>query len=389
MKSFTWDKQELEELLIQKKKLLEMKPSRKKREGIEEDIEFLEEMLQLPQSLIENYSEELIVGEEAKPPRQESLAHALYQNYVKPYQNLTDKSFEHIAREAIHSVPEVEAYSPSEFKKTIKSDQELVANVLEVLRKVNKEFARFAEDTLYGPNRIVELLPISDEDYEMIPELGTCYLDTFLPHPFAVIYRNQTVLEFNTLGHELGHLYKEQFLSTQKEENSYFLELEGYFIELIMNDFAQNYGYSQEESLKEVQNRIHIINTFIQNLNIQYYASKFAKYSPYYLSIHKLEKELEKQNIPIFINKCNAIGYIDSDFDENIMMIHSLLGALDLYNLYRQDPEKAFYLLKRSFTLPTQSLEEYLEKINATYHQDGYTNLKKFVKRLEPIKRES
>ncbi len=388
MKSFTWDKKELEALLAKRYKLLEMNPSHKKRETIEEDIELLEEMLHLPQSLIED-DEEIILDEETKPIRQESLAHTLYQNYVKPYQLLTDKSFESIARGAIFVVPEVEAYSPSEFQKTVKSDKELVSNVLEVLRKVNKDFARFAEDTLYGSNRIVELLSIPDEDYEMIPELGTCYMDTLLPHPFAIIYRNQTILEFNTLGHELGHLYKEQFLTTQKEENPYFLELEGYFIELIMNDFAQSYGYSKEDTLKEIQNRLHIVNNFIQDLNVQYYASKFAKYKPYYLSIPKLKKELEKQNIPIFINKSNVIGYIDSELDESIMMIHSFFGALDLYNLYRQDPEKAFYLLKRSFTLPTQPLQAYLKNIDATYHQDDYTNLKQFVKRLEPTKRES
>ncbi len=391
MKRFTWDRTILNELLQERKKILELHPAKKIRIKLETEIEHLEYLLHLPQSTIDDeYGTEEDFANDS-PGKKESSAHMLYQNYVYFYEAEEDKEFPVVARNLYYPLSAIDPPVSNQFVSVKRSNTALAEMVVDCFSKVDPNLASFSKKVLFAKNPTIELHSLPSEQYDLVPEIGCCYFYPELPQPYCILYRNQNVFDFTSLAHELGHLYRAYMTGYDRKnfcDNYYFQESEGIFLELIALHQATAYGYP----LSDVQNRIRFYFLLLKNatedLMVSHLACGCAHDHPYYLSLPKLNRSLQENKIPLTIQKQNIYGYLDFDYEESLINIHSFLEALDLFNLYQKDPEKAFYLFQQSFSLPDLPLASFLEKTECHYHEDQFDSMKKLIKKIEPNKKD-
>ena len=75
---------------------------------------------------------------------------------------------------------------------------------------------------------------------------------------------------------------------------------------------------------------------------------------------------------------------MDNPLEVNLKYSLGYLVAIDLYYIYKRDPELAFYLLKNlKFIKQENDIASMLRRNHITFMDDGYENLKKYIKEIE------
>lgn len=94
------------------------------------------------------------------------------------------------------------------------------------------------------------------------------------------------------------------------------------------------------------------------------------------LRLHNFNYQLTLEDIKEYF------GY--EDLEDILTYSLSYLASLDLMEIYKKDPEFAFYLLERiRFVRKKSDVLKVFRKNHITFMDDGFENLKKYVKEIE------
>ncbi len=153
-------------------------------------------------------------------------------------------------------------------------------------------------------------------------------------------------------------------------------------------DFVANYFLQQMHFDKESLDNILTLELQARNqMIVDSYITKeliFNTDKEGNVNISNLMKNLEDENITDTdiesIDDC--LAYTNNNFEEMINQTTSYLIALDLFNLFLKDPEKAVYDLTVFPTLSGNNPLEELSHLDITFFNDKYKNLNAINKKL-------
>ena len=205
---------------------------------------------------------------------------------------------------------------------------------------------------------------------------GISFVDFSSQRPYGLIARENTTNDIVTLAHELFHMVIKKDINplTVTANNSIYDEIEGYLANFIINDHLKQENYSNEEidcidtlDLWKIGWAVH--DTFITNAILTFVDDKYK------FKLKDVNNYLKEENLKVRITKDNKNAFFYDKFNEDITYGFSYLVALDLYELYKKDPEKSIYHLYCIKALTGENIEKELDAMDATFHQDGYQNL--------------
>ncbi|MBE6147574.1 MAG: hypothetical protein E7168_04500 [Firmicutes bacterium] len=188
---------------------------------------------------------------------------------------------------------------------------------------------------------------------------GLFLYDAVLENKFILINQKGNYLDFSSLSHELLHAY---YIPSNYQEiffNDIFYtkETEGSFSDFI-----------NAEYFKTIDPKIAYL------LRKQFFDS-------FRLSLFELEDEYFK-----YYNDGKIIlpENTSSNIDELILLSFSYLIALDFFEIFKQDKNLSFELLRKlKNTTKTENIFEDLKRLDVSFMDDGFKNLKQLKKCLE------
>lgn len=212
---------------------------------------------------------------------------------------------------------------------------------------------------------------------------GLSFVDFSQKRPYGLIARQNNVNDIITLAHELFHMVikKDQDPSSITYANYIYDEIEGYLANFIARDFLLEEKYPQKEmNLSDAQDLLKtewtVYDAFITTSLVN-----FAD-ETYKVPLGTANNYLKQEGIKFKITKNNINGFFYSSFNEELHYAFSYLAALDLYKLYKSDPEKAINHLYTIKNFKGENIEKELESIDVTFTQDGYQNLQEKCNQL-------
>ncbi len=204
---------------------------------------------------------------------------------------------------------------------------------------------------------------------------------------YILLKRENTIIDFITLNHELAHgiyfeKHSEYFLNY-----SYLTELEGSFFEFLSLEFLKSHKIITPDIISELD--YHFTINGIENIIDFYfvYAAIMTYKSTKKIKIEDITLKLLKHDLPFFINESILSNTLQNNPKNIAKYALSYLVSLDLEKLYLKDPELAFHELeaiRHNFSL---SLKNLLINHHITFMEDYYTNLKEKLTTLQLIKK--
>lgn len=216
----------------------------------------------------------------------------------------------------------------------------------------------------------------SDSDYA-----GVTIFDRFLDKKYVQISRSNRLHDLSTLPHEMFHyLFNDSISGTTSNYNSYYLtEVEGAMANILFSEYFVENAYDDNYFFKDYYKLAYvnqITDLVIRNGLIGSLDDKKK------LKLNKLNKYLSYYDIDTFNTKEEIIPYLVMPEEVTIKYALSYLCAIDLYEMYKEDREKAFYHLKNiCFNKRCDDIITLLRNNNITFMDDGYKNLDKYLKK--------
>jgi len=272
-------------------------------------------------------------------------------------------------------------FQEPEFTNLTITDAELIDKVRSLfeqlpVRSFLEKFDIFSDPTKH-------LLHIKYFQKLLTDDSGLVFIDTKKHIPYGLISRCNNVQDIITTGHEIFHMIVRQqeqpFFA--KSNRAIFGEVEGCFANLLFSDMLANQEFNNDEifilNIKELIGILDIANTTFVAKN------GFKLMVNGQIDFDKLSPILKSKNINSRVTENNFAYYIDENyFEDDLNHNISYLVALDLYELYKKDPEKALHHLLTIPSLNGYHIKKDLEKIDVTFFQDNYSNLSKQCKKL-------
>lgn len=212
---------------------------------------------------------------------------------------------------------------------------------------------------------------------------GLTVIDPLLRKKYIYISRVNQLLDLVNLPHESFHYLFNDFdayLSTAY--NMYYTtEIEGSFANILFGDYfyqnaVEHKNYFHEYFLEVYHSGISelvVRNTFLKSLR-----------NNKQLNMKKLNKHLEYWGLEPFTCKEELLDFITDPLEINIKYTLGYLVAIDLYYIYLEDPEFAFYLLKNlKFIKCENDIHGLFRRNHITFMDDGYSNFKRYIKKIE------
>ena len=209
---------------------------------------------------------------------------------------------------------------------------------------------------------------------------GYTLYDYFLNKKYIFVGRSNKLYDLGILPHEAFHyIFRDKNVGLVGLYDTYYLtEVEGMFANILFGEyFKENTSpsntYFEDYSLSLFKNNISDLvtrNTVLDSLktNKKIRLSKLNKYLGYF------------EVLP-FITQDELIPYLTMPEEDVIKYALSYLTALDLYYIYKKDPEEAFYLLSCiTYMKQTNEIIILLKNNDITFMKDDFKNLKKYVK---------
>ncbi len=260
-------------------------------------------------------------------------------------------------------------------------NQDLVDYTISLLEKIPNQYIVQKFKELSNPKN--KLLHIKHEYKIPLKYYGLTFVDTEKHIPYGIISRKNTIQDIITSGHELFHMVlreKEKPFFVESGKTIY-TETEGYFANMLFCELLKQEGFSSFgldflDSYDLFKNKYIIQDSFITISAL----SNFKKLES--IDFDKLDNYLREYNINSPINEINFQGYLRTDFVVDLNYAFSYLVALDLFSLYKKDPEKAINNLLNIPTLLGENIEKELKSIDVTFHEDGYQNLNNQCQKL-------
>lgn len=305
------------------------------------------------------------------------------------------------------------------FKETVlpfvsKTQLDLVIGAMKVVKVYDYQLRNFPTTPLKVSND--ELVEITRELFKQIPskQLYNDFLESVNPEnmrlmfkyykrvptdaygltfsnpeekeTYGLIARHNSLSDIITLAHEVGHMIirKNEGHLFDETQRCIYTETEGLFMDLIFSDLLKRNKFNVKDEFQTTDLTTHIeyIHDVFTINAIDKYTDIFGK-----TNFKELRRELRSNRITIPVNKRNLDYFIIDEYTEFLNNSSSYLIALDLYYLYKKDPERAIDYFYKIPSLTGENPYKDLEEIDATFHIDGYRNLNNQCKKLLKLKK--
>lgn len=253
----------------------------------------------------------------------------------------------------------------------------------EVLLEINDDFLR-----TYLPDCLLHKYEQERVDVHIQSMMGNnrgcTFIDPILQKKYILFNRQNDIMDLGVMPHESFHSIFNNFDSYRIGYNElrYTQEIEGSFANFL---FADYYKKENQELALEYEKTLLtdyyyrtlsflILANYLQSIkkNGNIRGHKFQKF----LNCYKLDKMLDTNAILSIID-----GYEDAT--DAITYNYSFLASLDLYEIWKQDPEFSFYLLQNIRYMRTDDdVFNLLRRNHITFMDDGFQNLQKYIKNL-------
>lgn len=204
---------------------------------------------------------------------------------------------------------------------------------------------------------------------------GISFVDFSQKRPYGLIARENNINDIITLAHELFHMVikKDLHPSNIMSSNAIYDEIEGYMANFIIKDLLKK-DYSSKEmdyidALDLWKTGCTVYDMFITTALLNSIDEKYK------VQLGKVNEYLKKENFKFQVTKQNMGAFFFDTFNEDLNYGFSYLVALDLYNLYKTDPEKAINNLYNIKNFTGKNIEDELKSINCTFYEDNHQNL--------------
>lgn len=212
---------------------------------------------------------------------------------------------------------------------------------------------------------------------------GLTVLDSYFQKKYIFVARKNRLLDLTILPHECFHYLIIDFGDDRAEDyNTYYLrEVEGSFADILFGDYFYQQGlefhnYFNQYLLQHFE--MQISDLVISNAFIDFLTDKGR------FRMNKFNKTLEVYDIVPFQDREEIMNYMTTPMDINMKYALGYLVAIDLFYIYQKDPEFSFYLLKNIHYMKEENdIIGILRRNHITFMDDGYENLKKYVKKIE------
>lgn len=179
---------------------------------------------------------------------------------------------------------------------------------------------------------------------------------------YIKIKRFYDIRDVNTLIHEYGHVlafylnaYDGNFYANQTP----FCEIESIFLELLSFDFLDNIHFDASDSYNNRKNFIYDIYGKASNID-----NKFVLYNnmtPNDRINHSYYSQIKQK---FDIDKLDLWFMYSSPVEIDILYVISSLYAMELYDIYLKNKEKALELYKQIIKLDYPSNEEFVNELS-------------------------
>lgn len=213
---------------------------------------------------------------------------------------------------------------------------------------------------------------------------GSTYIDPILKQKYILINLHKEPVDLCVLPHEYFHYIFNDYQSYLYSNNPmyYSQELEGSLANQLFFEFLRPYYPNVAKQLEEdfllyYQMRtisLMILTNYLQSIrsNNKFRKNKFDKWFNYY----GFNEPLNIEDIKDYIETETA--------DDSIVYNLSYLASTDLFYIYQNDPEMAFYLLQNiRYTKSDNNVLDVFRRNHITFMDDGFKNFKKYVKKIE------
>lgn len=212
---------------------------------------------------------------------------------------------------------------------------------------------------------------------------GVTLFDSVLKKKYIYISRTNMLVDLVVLPHEAFHYFLNDYdVYIMTKYNMYYTtEIEGGFANILFGDYF--YNYSSENKNYFNQYFLEVFHDGISQLVVKNSFLDAIKDNQK-LRMNKFNKTLSIFDLMPFTDTQEILEYFTDPLEINIKYTLGYLAAIDLYYIYQKDPELAFYLLKNiKFIKQEHDVINALRRNHITFMDDGYENLKKYVKKIE------
>lgn len=210
----------------------------------------------------------------------------------------------------------------------------------------------------------------------------TLFIPTY-NEKYILVGRENKLKDLLTLPHELFHYIfnKSQYcLDVFNHDMIYTSEAEGSLANILFGKYYYETATFNNNFFNELildSNEIETMSLIIKNSILCSLNDKGK------IKKNKLNKLLmENGIIPLYDSE--LLEEMSNDVHENLTYAFSNLIAFDLYEIYKNDPDFCFYLLKNiRFNSYEDDVFRVLRNNHITFMDDNYTNVKKYIKEIE------
>lgn len=211
---------------------------------------------------------------------------------------------------------------------------------------------------------------------------GISFVDFSQKRPYGLIARENNINDIVTLAHELFHMVIKKDLSSSNIKSSadIYDEIEGYMANFIIKDLLKQDYPPTEMDCIDAQDLWKtgwaVYDMFVTTALLNFTDDNYK------ISLEKVNEYLKKEKLNFKITKKNMNAFFFDTFNDDLNYGFSYLAALDLYNLYKMDPEKAINHLYSIKNFTGKNIETELKSIDCTFYEDGYQSLDKKCNQL-------
>jgi len=363
MKKYKWDINELRNNIKLLENMLVKATTKKEKEKIKKSIIWFNYLIELAYSKEKTttYNDEKVSFED------------IINDYLTNYNNTQIK----LANIILDTYPIVKDFEPHyniDYTIHMNNDEllEFTTNFFDTMtdKKTINQYNNFLNNNLNS-------LHINSCKNQTSDAYGQYFFNPVLRKKYIYIQRNNTILDGFILPHELFHYFFNDF-DISNNNLYYTTELEGSFANLLVAEHLSNYP-DEKKFLNTYFLDNYLVN--ITSLLFGYTVINTIKDNDF--NIDTFNDNIKKYDFNKRYDYSDIVNYLVEDADTNITYNLSFLGALDLLEIYKNDKEKAFDILRNIRSQKRNcNIIKLLRNNNLTFMDDDYSNFKKYVKQL-------
>ncbi|MGN1378840.1 MAG: hypothetical protein ACI4XR_00340 [Bacilli bacterium] len=181
---------------------------------------------------------------------------------------------------------------------------------------------------------------------------------------FIHINSHEDIRDVPLLIHEYGHaiaFYLNGFDNIKYNSFEPFSEIESIFFEILSFDYLDSIHLDDIDSYNK--RKSYLVNLFCNAAIIE---NKFLIYNFIHTILNdKINYRAIKKEY--YINKSDLKNIYSSSIETKLKYVISSLYAMELYDIYLKNPDKAFNLYKKIITLNYPTYEEYINELSNLY----------------------